>query len=78
MQVIEYRILQGVDDAGEAITSKVVLQYTEENLALARAEAYLGEVSEPYDDGQPERQTQEEQIQELREALDLLLSGVTE
>ena len=53
--------------------------YSEECLEAAKAEAYDG--YEIYDDGLPEPeplQTDAERITELEEALELLLSGVTE
>ena len=53
---------------------------TEENEKIAKGEAYNGEY-EVYDDGRPEpvvQPTDAERIAELEEALELLLSGVTE
>lgn len=53
----------------------------EANLELVKREAYNGEYTVE-DDGQPdpseEQLTQEERIAELEEAMDMLLSGVTE
>lgn len=53
--------------------------YSEEALEAAEEEAYDGEY-EIYDDGKEEiiEPTTEERIAELEEALELLLSGVTE
>ena len=54
--------------------------YTETAEEIAKSEAYNGEY-EIYDDGQPEPEPQPneaERIAELEEALELLLSGVTE
>lgn len=63
---------------------KVILSksmtYSEANEEIAKREAYNGEYTIE-DDGQPEpepKQTPEERIAELEEALALLLSGVTE
>ena len=56
------------------------IPYTEENEEIAKGEAYNGEY-EIYDDGRPEpaiQTTDAERIAELEEALELLLSGVTE
>lgn len=53
---------------------------TNENIEKAENDAYNGEY-ELYDDGQPEPEaepTDAERIAELEEALDMLLSGVTE
>jgi len=49
----------------------------EVNEETAKKEAYNGEYTIE-DDGQPEPQTPEERIAELEQALELLLSGVTE
>ena len=60
------------------ILVEVNAEYTEANEAIAKAEAYNGEYS-IVDDGQTETQpTDTERIVQLEEALDLLLSGVTE
>ena len=55
--------------------------YSEEGLEAAKRESYNGEEPEIYDDGKPEpveEPTPEQRIAELEEALELLLSGVTE
>jgi hypothetical protein len=60
------------------IFSPVVMGWNEVNEEIAKREAYNGEYTIE-DDGQPEPEaTAEEQIAELKEALNLLLSGVTE
>lgn len=53
--------------------------YSEEGLEAAKREAYNGEY-EIYEDGKEEiiEPTTEERIAELEEAIELLLSGVTE
>ena len=54
--------------------------YSEEGFEAAKREAYGGE-PEIYDDGQPEPEqpmTDAERIAQLEEALEMLLSGVTE
>jgi hypothetical protein len=56
------------------------MTYSEANEEIAKREAYNGEYTIE-DDGQPEpepKQTPEERVAELEEALALLLSGVTE
>ena len=58
----------------------VSMPWNEANEEIAKKEAYNGEYTIE-DDGQPEpvpQQTQEERIAELEEALEMLLSGVTE
>ncbi len=73
MKIIQYKLLTG--DGPE-----VTMTYSEENLLIAQAEAWNGDV-EVVDDGQPEPEqtpTDSERIRELEEALELLLSGATE
>ena len=56
------------------------MPYSETNEEIAKKEAYNGEYTVE-DDGQPEpeaRPTEAERIAELEEALNMLLSGVTE
>ena len=58
------------------------MSYSDKNLKLAQKEAYNGQYTIE-DDGQPEPEpSREEQLEtdvaELKEAVDLLLSGVTE
>lgn len=55
----------------------VFLGYSEDNLRLALLEADNGDYTIE-DDGQPDEQTPEQRITDLEEAMDLLLSGVTE
>ena len=60
------------------ILAEIESDYTEANLETALRDAYNGEY-EIYDDGKPEAElTDSERIAELEEALDMLLSGVTE
>lgn len=63
----------------EKTLSSVTMGWSEANEEVAKAEAYNGEYTIE-DDGVEEvvEQTQEERITELEEALELLLSGVTE
>lgn len=55
----------------------VTLGYSEENLRMAELEADNGECTIE-DDGLPEELTYGQRITDLEEAMDLLLSGVTE
>ena len=64
----------------EQIIREKSIDWNEANEEIAKKEAYNC-VPEIYDDGHPEpepKQTPEERIAELEEALALLLSGVTE
>ena len=61
----------------EEILSPVELGWNALNEELAKMEAYQGEYTIE-DDGQPEPATDTQRIAELEEALELLLSGVTE
>ena len=64
----------------EEILSPVEMGWNESNEEIAKREAYNGEYTIE-DDGQPEpeaQRTDTERIVELEEALDMLLSGVTE
>lgn len=77
---IKYQLLQGQDEEGNPILAPVAMGYSESNEAIAKAEAWGGEYSIE-DDGQPEPEatpTEAERIAELEEAMELLLSGVTE
>ncbi len=75
--------MQVLDERGELVEKEVDgmgrLPYSEENLEYAKAIAANGEYTIE-DDGVEEVtvQTQDERIAELEEALELLLSGVTE
>ena len=91
MKIIKYKFLScqinhGTEEKPEyedVILDKEIRcaeAYLESNEEIAKREAYNGEYTIE-DDGQPEpeaKQTPEERIAELEEALVLLLSGVTE
>ncbi len=87
MKKIKYKVLgytKVYNPETEEIEQKVcfadfIRDYSETNEAIAQREAYNGEYTIE-DDGVEEVtvQTQEERIAELEEALELLLSGVTE
>ena len=84
MKRIKYTFLSAKIEHEMGETEKVFIHkdfpYSEETLKGVKREAYDGKY-EIYDDGQPEpevKQTPEERITELEEALALLLSGVTE
>lgn len=86
MKLIRYKFLSCEEILGteEAPAVKKVffektLAWNEANEALAKQEAYNG-VYTIEDDGQPERfsPTHEQRITELEEALELILSEVTE
>lgn len=91
MKIIKYKFLScqinhGTEEKPEykdVILDKKIRcaeAYLEANEEIAKREAYNGEYTIE-DDGQPEPEaqpTQEERIAELEEALELLLSGVTE
>lgn len=79
MKYIHYD-MQISSDGDEVKLSAVRLSYSEANLEIAKKESYNGEYTVE-DDGQPEpvvEPTAEQRITELEEALELLLSGVTE
>ena len=86
MKIIKYFQCEFVDVGTEEqpetrqVLSAVTLTWSEANEAIARQEAHNGEYTIE-DDGQPEPEpevTPEERIAELEQALELLLSGVTE
>ena len=86
MKILKYNLCTKVNHGTEEepkieeILSPVAMGYNEANEEIAKREAYNGEYTIE-DDGQPElepKQTPEERIAELEEALALLLSGVTE
>ena len=86
MKMIEYNLCTmgniGTEEKPEMqeVLSAVTLHWSEANEAIARQEAHNGEYTIE-DDGQPEPEpevTPEERIAELEQALELLLSGVTE
>lgn len=86
-KVIRYAFLSceinhGTENApnNEQIIMDKEIPWSEANEETAKAEAYNGEYTIE-DDGEPEpaaEPTPEERIAELEEALELLLSGVTE
>lgn len=78
MKYIRYKLAREVN--GENVFYRVEMPWSESNEEIARQEAYNGEYTIE-DDGQPEPEaqpTEAERIAELEEALDMLLSGVTE
>jgi hypothetical protein len=84
MKIIKYRFLSaevnhGTEDAPEIkqIFIDKSMGWSEANEEIAKQEAYNGEYTIE-DDGQPEVQTPEQRIAELEQALEMLLSGVTE
>ena len=87
MKMISYKFLAAEINRGteeepniEQILRDKSMTWSESNEEIAKREAYNGEYTIE-DDGQPEpepKQTPEERIAELEEALALLLSGVTE
>ena len=86
MKIISYnhctKINHGTEENPqiEEILSPVTMGWNETNEEIAKKEAWGGEYTIT-DDGQLEpvkEPTQEERIAELEEALELLLSGVTE
>lgn len=86
MKILKYNLCTKVNHGTEEepkieeILSPVTMGWNEVNEEIAKREAYNGEYTIE-DDGQPEpepKQTPEERIAELEEALALLLSGVTE
>ena len=80
---IKYKFVVGEDTPEiEPIFLEKCLQWSEANEEIAAAEAYNGEYTVE-DDGLEETEetterTQEERIKDLEEALEMLLSGVTE
>lgn len=79
MKQIYYK-MQIPSEFEEIMLVDVTLSYSESNEEIAKKEAYNGEYTIE-DDGQPEPEaphTDAARIAELEEALDMLLSGVTE
>lgn len=79
---IYIKVNHGTEEEPQIVESltPVTMGWNEANEEIAKREAYNGEYTIE-DDGQPEpeaKQTPEERIAELEEALALLLSGVTE
>lgn len=80
MKVIKYQFLSAViNDGADNVFIGKTIPYSEKNEEIAKAEAYNGEYTIE-DDGVEDTavQTPEQRIAELEEALELLLSGVTE
>lgn len=84
MKVIKYQFLSCEFNHGteehpdiEKVFIGKTMQWSEDAEEIAKQEAYNGEYTIE-DDGQEEPQTAEQRIAELEEALELLLSGVTE
>lgn len=78
MKYLKYNLITQGEKGEEIKGAAVSLAYSEANLALARAEAWQGEIAVE-EDGRPEPElTQEQRIAELEAALELLLTGVTE
>lgn len=74
MKIITYQRVTG------DITARVEMPWSEANEVIAKREAHNGGYTIE-DDGQPEPElaaTTEDRVTNLEEALDLLLSGVTE
>lgn len=85
VKVIKYKFLSCVVNTGteenpkpEEVLLEKSVHWSAESEDVAKKEAYNGEYTIE-DDGQPEAQpTDADRIAELEEALNLLLSGVTE
>lgn len=88
MKVIKYQIAAeirvGTEESNEVqnLFQEKTMPYSKENEAISKREAYNGEY-EIVDDGQPEPPpTETEQLRsdvnELQEALNMILTGVTE
>lgn len=83
MKILKYNLCTRVNCGTEEnpqikeILSPVIMGWNEVNEEIAKKEAYNGEYTIE-DDGEQEIQTPEQRIAELEQALDLLLSGVTE
>lgn len=88
MKIIRYKVLTEVnhgtkeDPKVEVLLQEKTMVWSDTNEVIAKAEAHNGEYTIE-DDGQPEPEpTQAEQLRadvdELREALNMILTGVTE
>lgn len=84
MKIIKYNLCIPVsrdteeDPQTEEVLSSVVMDWSEANEEIAKREAWNGEYTVE-DDGKPQTApSQEERIGELEQALDMILSGVTE
>jgi hypothetical protein len=75
MIIIKYNLCSCVN--GAEVFSPVTLGWNEVNEEIAKREAYNGEYTIE-DNGLDAQPTDEERIAQLEEALELLLSGVTE
>ena len=75
MKVIKYQICTQAEDT--TILSFVTMDWNETNEEIAKREAYNGEYTIE-DDGEETQPSDSQRIDELEEALALLLSGVTE
>ena len=79
MKKIKYLICSGEDGLFKQL-SPVEMDWNETNEEIAKKEAYNGEYTIE-DDSRPESEAQptpEQRIAELEQALEMLLSGVTE
>lgn len=79
MKWINYKMLQGITEAGDAVLLPKSMRWSEENEAAAAAEAHNGEYTIE-DDGMPnsaEEATDAQRITELEATLNALL-GVNE
>lgn len=88
MKIIKYQLATEINRGTpeepdiEVSIAAVSMPYTEANYQLALSEAYQGEVTIE-DDGQPEPEPSESEqlrhdVDELQEALNMILTGVTE
>ena len=79
MKKIVYKVLgkTTTEDVEAKVLCGVERPHSEANEEIAKSEAYNGEYTIE-DDGLPEAVTDTQRIAELEEALELLLSGVTE
>lgn len=85
MKVIKYFLCTEINNGSQEalelvpILSSVEMGWNKTNEEIAKREAYNGEyIIEEVPDVEPDMPTQEDRIQELEEALALLLSGATE
>lgn len=87
MKKLKYQLLQGQGEDEKPILLAVSMPWNEANEELAKMEAYKGEYAIE-DDGEPEppaTQTLEDRVETLevdaadtKEALEMILNGVTE
>ena len=82
MKIIKYNVCTKVNHGSqkypeiEEVLSRVAMSWTEANEQIAKSEAYMGEYY--IEEDEIAVLTQEQRIGELEEALNMLLSGVTE